>query len=193
MTQHLILASTSVYRRQLLERLRLPFTCVAPEVIETPLPDEAPDRLAQRLAIEKAAAVATGRPDALVIGGDQVCVRDGTMVGKPGSRAAAAEQLSASSGKRLVFFTGLCLMSSDGDMQTAVVASTVTMRALSDSEIARYIELDRPVDCAGSFKWESLGVALFERLESTDPTALQGLPLITLCDMLRHAGLDPLA
>jgi len=193
MTQQLILASTSVYRRQLLERLRLPFTCVAPEVIETPLPNEAPARLAQRLAEEKATAVATARPAAWVIGGDQVCVRDSSIVGKPGSPAAAAEQLAASSGKRLVFFTGLCLMTGDGHTQTAVVTSTVTMRALSDSEIARYIELDRPVDCAGSFKWESLGVALFERLESTDPTALQGLPLITLCDMLRRAGMDPLA
>ena len=192
MTSPLILASTSVYRKRLLERLRLPFEAVAPETDETPHANESPIEIAQRLAQAKASSIQLARPEAIIIGSDQVCVLEDTVLGKPGSIPVAIQQLSASSGKTLRFYTGVCLLAPQQAASVRVVETAVKMRTLSDHEITRYIELDRPTDCAGSFKWESLGIALFERIEGTDPTALEGLPLITLCDMLRSAGLNPI-
>ncbi len=186
----LILASTSAYRRALLERLRINFRCVAPQVDETPLPGERPAPLASRLALAKARAVAGANPEALVIGSDQVAELDGQVLGKPGDAARAAAQLRASSGREVRFHTGVALVrESDGFEALAVEPFRVRFRELDDAEIGRYLALDEPFDCAGSFKSESLGIALFESLEGDDPTALEGLPLIRLCAQLRRAGL----
>lgn len=188
----LILASSSPYRRTLLERLKLPFSVLVPDVDESPRPAETGAALAARLSQEKAAAVARNHPDAVVIGSDQVPSLDGRFLEKPGSLEAAFSQLRASSGCRVEFDTGVCVIAPGREPTTASVSTSVYFRELTDDEIRRYLELDEPFDCAGSFKWESLGVALFERLQGDDPTALEGLPLITLCRMLREVGLDPL-
>ena len=188
----LILASTSRYRQELLARLRLPFEAVAPDVDETPLPGEAPAALAERLALGKARAVATLHPDAVVIGSDQVADLDGAAIGKPGTHEAAAAQLRRMSGREVVFQTAVAVVSRGlAAIERAEVR--VRFRDLSESAIQAYLRADEPYDCAGSAKVESLGIALLEAVESDDPTALIGLPLIRTCALLRRAGLEPLA
>lgn len=189
----LILASTSRYRRELLERLRLPFTARSPEVDETPLPGEPPAALAERLAVAKARALAGSEPDAVVIGADQVADVDGTAIGKPGDHGRATAQLRAMSGRTIVFQTAVAVVrASSGFAQVRRVPVTVRFRTLSDAEIEFYLRAEQPYDCAGSAKCETLGIALLEAIESDDPTALVGLPLIQLSTLLRAAGLDPL-
>ena len=185
----LILASTSPYRRELLGRLGLPFTTARPETDETPREGESPEVLVRRLAEAKARAVAPGHPDALVIGSDQVAVLDDAVIGKPGTPAAAAAQLRRASGRAVRFLTGLCLLETARDVAEVVVEPfTVHFRTLDEGQIERYLERERPFDCAGSFKSEGLGIALFERLEGDDPSALVGLPLIRLVTLLGRAG-----
>jgi septum formation protein len=189
----LILGSTSRYRRELLERLRLPFEVHAPDVDETPHPGEAPAALAQRLALAKAHAVAAAHPDAVVIGSDQVADLDGQPIGKPGTHERAVQQLRAMRGRSIVFQTAVavvCKMS--GYEGTALVPVTVRFRDLSDAEIEHYLRTEQPYDCAGSAKCETLGIALLDAIESDDPTALVGLPLIRTSALLRAAGIDPL-
>ena len=189
----LVLASTSRYRRELLQRLRLPFDVQAPEVDETALDGEAPAALALRLALAKAQAVASQRPSAVVIGSDQVCDLDGAAIGKPGSHARATAQLRQLSGRTAVFQTAVAVVRLDtGYAQVLLAPVTVRFRALGDAEIERYLRLEEPYDCAGSAKCETLGIALLEAIESDDPTALIGLPLIQTCALLRAAGVDPL-
>ena len=190
----LILGSTSRYRRELLERLRLPFEVHAPDVDETPLPGEAPAALAQRLALAKAHAVAAVHPEAVVIGSDQVADLDGVPVGKPGTHERAVEQLRAMRGRSIVFQTAVAVVrASTGYVGTALAPVTVRFRQLSDEEIEHYLRTEQPYDCAGSAKCETLGIALLDAIESDDPTALVGLPLIRTCALLRAAGIDPLA
>jgi septum formation protein len=194
MSSPLILGSTSRYRRELLERLRLPFTCVAPQVDETPLPGEAPATLAVRLALAKAHAVAALHPQAVVIGSDQVCDLHGEALGKPGNHARAVLQLQRLRGQQVVFQTAVAVVCrSSGYAQALLAPVTVQFRALSDGEIERYLRLDEPYDCAGSAKSETLGIALLSAIHSDDPTALIGLPLIRTSELLRGAGIDPLA
>jgi septum formation protein len=186
----LILASTSSYRRALLERLGFPFDSVPPEVPEDRLSDEAPQALASRLAQWKAEAVSARFPSALVVGSDQVAVRGDDLLGKPGDDQRCREQLAASSGRDVVFLTAVHVV--DGRSQrheTHVDRTLVRFRNLGREEISRYVAADRPYDCAGGFKAEARGIALFERIESTDPTALTGLPLIWVAGALRRAGL----
>ena len=190
----LILASTSRYRRDLLNRLRLPFDVQASGVDETPHPGEAPAALAQRLALEKARAVAARHPQDVVIGSDQVADLAGQPLGKPGDHTRAVEQLQRMSGQRVVFQTALAVVRQDTGFEAVDLAAvSVTFRTLSDAEIETYLRLDQPYDCAGSARSESLGVALLSAIDSDDPTALVGLPLIRTCALLRAAGLDPLA
>ena len=190
----LILASTSRYRRDLLQRLRLPFSTVAPSVDEEPEPGESPAALAQRLALAKADAVAIMEPQAIVIGSDQVAELDGVALGKPGDHERATQQLRTMRGRAVRFHTAVAVIRrSSGFAQQALVTVTVRFRQLSDPEIERYLRLEEPYDCAGSAKCETLGIALAEAIESDDPTALVGLPLIRTAAMLRAAGLDPLA
>ena len=191
----LILASTSAYRRELLARLGVAFRQQSPQVDETAAPGEVPAMLAVRLAAAKARAVAATNPGALVIGSDQVADCAGTVLGKPGDIVRARRQLRASSANRVVFHTAVCLI--DARPQPArefhaIDTTTVVFRDLTDAEIERYLAREQPFDCAGSFKSEGLGIALFERIESQDPTALIGLPLIALCQLLREAGTDML-
>lgn len=189
----LVLASTSIYRRALLERLGIPFSAVAPEVDEASQPDEPPRALVLRLAEAKARAVARDHPDALVIGSDQVACLDDRMLGKPGDRATAIAQLSLASGRTLSFQTGLCLLDArSGQAQTLVEPFRVHFRDLTPAQIEGYVDRERPFDCAGSFKSEGLGIALFRRLEGDDPNALIGLPLIRLVSLLESAGVLPL-
>lgn len=189
----LILASSSAYRRELLSRLQLPFEAIAPDIDETPRAGEAPQGTALRLAREKAAAVAGRFPGALVIGSDQVATLDGMQIGKPGDHARALEQLQLMRGRRVVFHTALCLWDSRvadpaRAAQVENVQVFVDFRDLPDAELDAYLRIEQPYDCAGSAKNEGLGIALLERIESSDPTALTGLPLIALTGMLRHAG-----
>jgi septum formation protein len=186
----LVLASSSPYRRTLLERLRLRFTVAAPNVDETPLAGEAPQATALRLAEAKARA-AGARAPALVIGSDQVAVLDGRPLGKPLTHEAAVAQLLAMRGRAVIFHTALCLLdAATGDAQIEEVPTTVVFRTYSETQAARYLEHDRPYDCAGSAKIEALGIALVERVTSSDPTALIGLPLIALTTMLGRAGVE---
>lgn len=186
----LILASTSRYRRELLQRLRVPFGVASPEVDEAPLPGEAPAALALRLARAKAMAVAERHPDAAVIGSDQVADLDGTPVGKPGTHERAVAQLQAMRGRAVVFQTAVSVVRlATGFERTLLAPVTVRFRALQDDEIERYLRAEQPYDCAGSAKSETLGIALLDAIESDDPTALVGLPLIRTCAMLRDAGL----
>lgn len=187
----LILASTSPYRRQLLERLGLPFTVQAAGVDEAAHTDETPTALCQRLADEKAVAVARQHPQAWVIGSDQVAERDGLPLGKPGTHVCATAQLRAASGRRVSFHTAVCLL--HHATQTAwrhVDVTHVRFRELAQDAIERYLRAEQPYDCAGSFKSEGLGIALFESIDSQDPTALIGLPLIGLARLLRAAGFE---
>jgi septum formation protein len=187
----LVLASTSRYRRDLLARLGVAFDVVAPGVDEAPRPGEAPATTALRLAEAKARAVAAARRDALVIGSDQVADLDGEAIGKPGDVAGAIALLARLSGRTVVFHTGVALVNAaTGRVQRERVDVASTFRTLSAAEIAAYVERERPLDCAGAVKSEALGIVLFERIESDDPTALIGLPLIALSRMLRSEGVD---
>ena len=189
----LVLASTSPYRKQLLERLGIDFIAAAPRVDEARLPGEPPETLVRRLAEAKARAVAVRHPDALIIGSDQVALLCGEIVGKPGSHEQAMFQLRRASGSRVVFLTGLCLLHSDsGRCEVDVARYSVVFRQLTDTQIEGYLRREKPYDCAGSFKSEGLGVALFERMEGDDPSALIGLPLILLTRMLERAGMPVL-
>lgn len=189
----LILASTSIYRRELLGRLRLPFEVAAPDVDETPGLDESPGPLAQRLALAKARAVAQLHPEAVVIGSDQVADLGGIAVGKPGDHAGAVRQLRAMSARQVVFHTAVSVVCVARGFEASDLARvTVTFRSLNDDEIERYLQAEQPYDCAGSAKSEALGIALLASVDSDDPTALIGLPLIRTCTLLRQAGLDPL-
>jgi septum formation protein len=192
-TVPLVLASTSVYRRELLSRLRVPFDVQAPDVDETSLPHEAPAAVAQRLALAKANAVAVSRPDAIVIGSDQVADLDGVALGKPGTHERAIAQLRAMRGRRVLFQTAIAVVRpATGYVGTALATVAVQFREVSDAEIEFYLLSDLPYDCAGSAKAESLGIAMTDAIESDDPTALIGLPLIRTCALLRAAGLNPL-
>ena len=188
---NLVLASTSVYRKELLSRLGLPFISAAPNIDETPHREESPQRLVARLAEAKARAVAAQYPDALIIGSDQVATVEERILGKPGNHAQAVAQLRLASGKGLCFLTGLCLLNArSGASQTDIVPYTAVFRTLSDAQIENYLNRDQPYHCAGSFKSEALGIALCERFEGEDPNALIGLPLIRLIDMLQREGVD---
>ena len=186
----LVLGSTSVYRRELLQRLRLPFTVAAPAVEVTPLPGEPPAQLAQRLALAKAHAVAALHPEAVVIGSDQVADLAGQPLGKPGDHARAMAQLQRMRGHTVVFHTAVAVVChANGFAQTDLAPVRVRFRELSDAEIERYLRAEQPYDCAGSAKSEGLGISLLEAIDSDDPTALIGLPLIRTCRLLRAAGL----
>lgn len=191
----LILASTSRYRRELLSRLTADFGVESPEIDESARDGELPAELAQRLALDKAAAVATRFPDALVIGSDQSATIDGVEpIGKPGDFEGARAQLRAASGRTMHFHTALAAVRTvDGFSEQALVGTRVRFRTLTEGEIDAYLHKERPYDCAGSAKVEGLGIALLEAVEGDDPTALIGLPLIALSRMLRKAGLSPLA
>jgi septum formation protein len=189
----LILASTSRYRRELLSRLGLPFEVTSPEVDEQALGGEAPAALAWRLAGAKAQAVAKQRPGAVVIGSDQVAELDGQALGKPGTHPRAVQQLQAMRGRQVLFHTAVCVVRADRGFEcTAMAGVRVVFRSLSDEDIEHYLRIEQPYDCAGSAKSEGLGIALLSSIESDDPTALIGLPLIRTCELLRRAGLDPL-
>lgn len=185
----LVLASTSPFRRQLLEKLALPFRTDAPDVDEHATDGESASTLVERLAVAKAQAVARRHPDALVIGSDQVASIDGRILGKPGGRARAIEQLTVASGRTVTFLTGLCLVNSaTGRVQRAVETFDVRFRQLTTDQISRYVDHERPFDCAGSFKSEGYGITLFASLSGNDPNALVGLPLIRLVAMLDAEG-----
>ncbi|MDM0084468.1 Maf family nucleotide pyrophosphatase [Variovorax sp. J31P179] len=191
MQRQVILASTSRYRRELLTRLRLPFDVQAPEVDETPLPGEAPRALAERLALEKANAVARHFPQAVVIGSDQVADLAGEPLGKPGDHARATEQLRRMRGQTLIFQTAVAVVChASGFAERDLAPVRVVFRDLEDAAIERYLRAEEPYDCAGSAKSEGLGIALLEAIDSDDPTALVGLPLIRTARMLRAAGVD---
>ncbi|MEO6361960.1 MAG: Maf family nucleotide pyrophosphatase [Caldimonas sp.] len=190
----LLLASTSPYRRELLERLRLPFAVRSPGVDEAPVAGELPMALATRLAWAKADAVAAMEPEAIVIGSDQVADLDGAAIGKPGDHVGATAQLRAMSGRTVLFHTAVAVVCLQSGFREAALASVaVRFRALEASEIEHYLRAEQPYDCAGSAKAESLGIALLEAVDSDDPTALIGLPLIRTLTLLRAAGIDPLA
>ncbi len=195
MTLPLVLASSSPYRRMLLQRLQLPFSWASPAVDETPLPNEQVAAMTLRLALAKATAVATTHAAALIIGSDQACVLTGEakIIGKPGNFDTARRQLLACSGRSVTFHTSLILLNSQtGTHQSSHDVFTVHFRQLTEAGICRYLELEQPFDCAGSFKAEGLGIALFEQMEGNDFHSLIGLPLISLCKLLRQSGLDPL-
>ena len=188
----LVLASTSRYRRELLQRLRCPFDVVAPEVDESPLPGERPPDLALRLALAKARAVAALRPDSIIIGSDQVADADGQAIGKPGNHARAVAQLQTMRGRQVLFHTAVAVVHrAAGFERHELVSVTVRFRHLGDDEIESYLRLEQPYDCAGSAKCETLGIALLESIDSDDPTALVGLPLIRTSALLRAAGFNP--
>lgn len=197
MSKKLILGSSSPYRKSLLERLQIPFTCINPNIDETPQTNESAESLVKRLAFEKAFNIANAfsnqNDDYLIIGSDQVATLDGFILGKPGNLAKAQKQLALFSGKKVQFITGLCLL----DAKTKAFELTINkyyvyFRTLTEEEILYYLQQEQPFDCAGSFKCEGLGIALFEKMEGSDPNALIGLPLIDLCNALRRMGLDPL-
>ncbi|MFK7963191.1 MAG: Maf family nucleotide pyrophosphatase [Burkholderiaceae bacterium] len=200
----IVLASTSPYRRELLLRLGRPFETLSPEVEETALPGEPPDTLASRLALAKAQAVSKQLPtrlpelpvhDALIIGSDQTATLDGlAVISKPGTHEKATAQLRQASGQEMTFFTAVAIMASrTGTVRTQTVRTTVRFRSLTDSQIEAYLRAEKPYDCAGSAKSEGLGIALLERVQSDDPTALIGLPLIAVCQMLDEFGHEVLA
>jgi MAF protein len=189
----LVLASSSPYRETLLERLRVPFTCHAPDIDEGRLGHETPKEHTLRLALAKARAIQALYPNSLIIGSDQVAVRGDEVIGKPGDHQRAIQQLTRLNGKRIEFLTGLALLNArTGQHQVDCVPYAVYFRTLTEAQIAGYVALERPFDCAGSFKSEGLGAALFEKMEGDDPTALIGLPLIRLTGMLAREGVDVL-
>ncbi len=187
----LILASTSPFRRALLERLQIPFEVVAPDVDETPAANESPQELVARLAVAKAQAGANGRHGCLVIGSDQVAVHDGEIVGKPGDHATAVAQLKTASGKQITLYTGLALVNTEtGNTQCEVIPYRVMFRTLTEAQIERYLRKEQPYGCAGSVRSEGLGIALLDRFEGDDPNTLIGLPLIRLVRMLENEGVQ---
>lgn len=189
----LILASSSIYRQQLLQRLRLPFTAVSPDIDETPRPAEHAADTALRLAEQKARALAGRFPDALIIGSDQVAILNGEAISKPGNHANAVQQLTAASGCSVFFHTALCLLNSgNAEVQTKIASNEVKFRRLTAEQIERYLLAETPYDCAGSAKCEGLGIALIESIRGDDPNALIGLPLIELTSMLMRAGVSVL-
>lgn len=189
----LVLASTSPYRKALLEKLGIPFVTGSPDIDETPQPSEQPQALVMRLARKKARALASGHPDSLIIGSDQVCVLDGEITGKPHHYDAAFTQLRKASGQCITFYTGLCLYNSaTGLDHTLCEPYFVHFRTLDDDEIRAYLLAETPYQCAGSFKSEGLGIALFKKLQGDDPNTLVGLPLIRLTQLLIQAGSHPL-
>lgn len=190
MNRQLVLASSSPYRRELLSRLQLPFEAISPDIDETPRKAETPQVMVRRLSESKATALRERFPEALLIGSDQCVVLGDSIIGKPGTHEAARAQLQAASGRQIEVHTGLCLL----DAATAVawndvVSYEIVFRELDALEIERYLEIEQPYDCAGSVKSEGLGVALLKRMRGDDPSALIGLPLIRLCEMLRAAGM----
>jgi MAF protein len=190
----ILLASSSPYRQSLLERLGLRFTVARPDIDESRHEGESARAMVARLAEAKARAVAAGQPDTVIIGSDQAAVRGDCVLGKPGTIENAMAQLHAASGRRVEFLTGLCVLdTASGEVQVEVVPYAVQFRALEEAEIAAYIARESPLDCAGSFKSEGLGAALFEYMEGPDPSALIGLPLIRLTRMLKHCSIDVLA
>jgi len=192
--QTLVLGSTSPFRRTILEKLNLPFQCAKPNIDETALDNETPIALVERLAIEKAKAVAHQYNDALIIGSDQVAVCDGEILGKPHNFENGFQQLKKFSGKAVVFNTGLCVYNSKTQQTVSLVEPfTVHFKELTDEEITNYLHAEQPYNCAGSFKSEALGICLFEKLEGDDPNTLIGLPLIKLVGLLKQQGLDVLA
>ncbi len=194
MKKKIVLASTSRYRADLLKRLQIPFGITKPNVDESPLPHEGPALTASRLSLAKAKSVCAAHPGSLIIGSDQVAELDGLPIGKPGSRDGARRQLRAMRGQILVFHSGIALVDADsGRAQSTVVATTVRFRHFSDIEIDHYLERENALDCAGSAKSEGLGIALIASVQSDDPTALVGLPLIQLITMLANEGIGVLA
>ncbi len=193
-TRSIVLATTSRYRRDLMGRLGVPFEVAAPDIDETALPGERPSATATRLAAAKARAVAAVHPDALIIGSDQVADCDGIAISKPGDHATALAQLAAQSGRTIVFHTAVALYDARSNVLRAeLVDVRSTFRELDAPSIETYLRRETPYDCAGGVRSESLGIALFERIDSDDPTALIGLPLIALCRLLRAAGVDVIA
>ncbi len=193
-THKLILASSSKYRKELLSRLCFPFTTISPDIDETPLPDEKPQETAARLAFLKAKAIGVRHPGSIVIGSDQVAECQGEQIGKPGSFEKAFDQLQKMRGKEVNFHTALCVwngMDADPDktVQNEIVKTVVTFRDLPDEELKAYLKIEKPYDCAGSARNEALGIAILQKIESDDPTALTGLPLIALTSMLRKCGM----
>lgn len=189
-SQKIILASSSVYRKALLERLQLPFTSISPDIDESPLPGESAEKLVLRLASSKAGEIAKTQEDALIIGSDQVAVLGTIVLNKPVTRENALKQLKLMRGNTVNFITGLCVMNTaNWDHQTEVVTFKVSFRNYSDEEIERYLDIDKPYDCAGSFKSEQMGITLISKMQGDDSTALIGLPLIKLADMLRRQQL----
>lgn len=190
----LILASTSPYRADLLRRLQMEFSSESPNTDETALPGEPPSDMVARLALAKAHAVSAQNPDAYVIGSDQIATLNGKTMGKPGNHETATAQLQACSGQEVLFLTGVALIrESSGSMQVHVEPFTVTFRTLSNATIENYLRTEKPYDCAGSFKCEGLGIALFSKLNGDDPTSLQGLPLISVVTMLNRENAGPLS
>lgn len=191
MHQQIVLASSSPYRRELLEKLGLSFACDSPDIDETAQENETPERLVKRLAIEKAKAVATRHSNALIIASDQAAILNNQILGKPGDHHAATQQLADASGNKVVFLTSLVLLNTSTQaLQCEVVPYTVHFRTLDETEIDAYLSKEKPYNCAGSFKSEGLGITLFERLEGEDPNALIGLPLIKLHKMLANEGVS---
>ena len=190
----LVLGSTSPFRKIILEKLQLPFQCAKPDIDETAHKDETPQALVERLAIEKAKAVTSQYPSALIIGSDQVAVCEGEILGKPHNFDNGVVQLTKFSGKSITFYTGLCVYDSESDKAIALVEPfTVHFNELSQIEIANYLHAEQPYNCAGSFKSEGLGICLFSKLEGDDPNTLIGLPLIKLVELLKQQGIDVLA
>lgn len=190
----LVLGSTSPFRKTILEKLQLPFECAKPNIDETEKVGESAQALVERLAIEKAKAVKTHYPNALIIGSDQVAVCEGEILGKPHNFDNGVMQLTKFSGKSITFYTGLCVYDSEKDKTTALVEPfTVHFNQLSTEEIKNYLHAEQPYNCAGSFKSEGLGICLFSKLEGDDPNTLIGLPLIKLVSLLKQHGLDVLA
>lgn len=187
----LVLASTSPFRREILQKLGLPFEVAAPDIDEAVGNDELPEALVSRLAESKARAVAQNWPNALIIGSDQVACVDGKILGKPGNRQNAIKQLMQTAGKTVTFYTGLCLLNSvSGRAQISCELFKVHFRQLSEEQIGRYLDHERPFNCAGSFKSEGMGITLFSKLEGDDPNTLIGLPLIKLVEMLGNEGVE---
>ena len=190
---NIILASSSPYRKQLLEKLQLPFSCHSPDIDETRQPNELPETLVKRLAIEKAQAIATSlnTPNNLIISSDQIAVLDNNILTKPGNHGNAVNQLIQCSGKTVTFLTSLCILNTTTNNQsTHIEPFIVQFRDLSQQDIENYLHKDKPYDCAGSFKAESLGIALFEKMQGDDPNSLIGLPLIKLTSLLKEHGVD---
>ncbi|MBD2791046.1 Maf family protein [Xenorhabdus szentirmaii] len=189
----IILSSTSVYRRLLLEKLGLPFSCISPDIDESPQENENPEQLVMRLSCAKATVLQQNYPNHLIIGSDQVCVLNNKITGKPHNFENAFTQLKNASGECVTFYTGITLFNSKtGNIDTRCELFRVYFRKLTDTEIINYLNKEKPFNCAGSFKSEGLGITLFEKLEGKDPNTLIGLPLITLTEMLTRQGINPL-